>query len=146
VDALKNKKYNQSLKFIQQAKQWPENLGVGKPYDADIDVRLEDWLAYLNYKALKSVKANEMLDLIIKNSDEVTSTDKYFTNADITARTFKQLNKDEEGKDWLRKESANYPDKNIAAWVISPDINSLPASIGDKEKMNADIINYLKGN
>jgi predicted Zn-dependent protease len=146
VDALKNKKYNQSLKFIQQAKQWPENLGVGKPYDADIDVRLEDWLAYLNYKALKSVKANEMLDLIIKNSDEVTSTDKYFTNADITARAFKQLNKDEEGKDWLRKESANYPDKNIAAWVISPDINSLPASIGDKEKMNADIINYLKGN
>ncbi len=72
IDALKNKKYNQSLNFIQQAKQWPENLGVGKPYDADIDVRLEDWIAYLNYKKMnKPNEATTILDSIIKNSNKV---------------------------------------------------------------------------
>ncbi|MEA4936795.1 MAG: DUF5107 domain-containing protein [Paludibacter sp.] len=29
---------------IAEARQWPRNLGVGKPYDENIDARLEDWL------------------------------------------------------------------------------------------------------
>jgi Tfp pilus assembly protein PilF len=145
IDALKNKKYNQSLKFIQEAKQWPENLGVGKPYDADIDVRLEDWIAYKNYKALnKTSKANAMLDSIIANSKEVASADKYFTNVIITMQAFQQLNKKEEGNEWLKEESENYPDKQITGWTTSVDINNLPASLNDREKLNAGIIKYLE--
>jgi len=29
---------------IAEARLWPRNLGVGKPYDENIDARLEDWL------------------------------------------------------------------------------------------------------
>jgi len=29
---------------ITEARLWPRNLGVGKPYDENIDARLEDWL------------------------------------------------------------------------------------------------------
>lgn len=147
VDALKNKKNNQSLKFIQEAKQWPENLGVGKPYDADIDVRLEDWIAYKNYKALsKTSLANQMLDSIITNSNQVSDADKYFSNTIITVYAFKELNKDEESKIWLQKESANYPDKQIAGWIASPGLENMPSSLSDRENLNADIINYLKKN
>ena len=112
IMAFKNKKYKQSISFIQQARQWPENLGVGKPYEADIDKRLEYWLTYLNYKAMsKQTDANEMLDSIITNSNEVSTADKYFTNTIITDRAFKQVNRNEDGFNWLQHESKNYTDK-----------------------------------
>jgi lipopolysaccharide biosynthesis regulator YciM len=144
VTAYKNKNYKQSISFVQQARQWPENLGVGKPYDVDIDNRLEYWLTYLNYKAInKTSDANKMLDSIINNSDEVEATDKYFTNAIITQLAFRQLNKNEEGLNWLQHESENFPDKKIATWIGAPDLNNLPIPLNDKEKANVDIINYL---
>ena len=43
---MQKKNYKASLKFISEARLWPENLGVGKPYDEDIDYRLEDWMTY----------------------------------------------------------------------------------------------------
>ena len=46
---IKAKKYNVSLNHIAEAKEWPINLGVGKPYQADIDERLEDWMEYYCY-------------------------------------------------------------------------------------------------
>jgi Tfp pilus assembly protein PilF len=145
ITAYKNKNYKQSLSFMQQAKQWPENLGVGKPYDADIDKRLEYWLAYLNYKAMnRTSDANKMLDSIITNSNEVSTTDKYFTNTIITGWSFKQLNKNAEGENWLQYETKNYADKNIATWIAAPSLNNLPASLSDKEKLNAEIINNVE--
>ena len=145
ITAYKNKNYKESFSFIQQARQWPENLGVGKPYDADIDKRLEYWLAYLNYKAMnRTSDANKMLDSIITNSNEVSTTDKYFTNTIITGWSFKQLNKNAEGENWLQYETKNYADKNIATWIAAPSLNNLPASLSDKEKLNAEIINNVE--
>jgi hypothetical protein len=147
VAAYKNKNYKQSISFIEQARRWPENLGVGKPYDADIDKRLEYWLAYLNYKAInKTGDANKMLDSVIINSDEVAVTDKYFTNTIITQLAFKQLDKSVEGENWLQHEGKSYPDKDIATWIASPDLNSLPALLNDKERLNAEIITSIEEN
>ena len=42
-----------ALPFIAKAREWPENLGAGRPYDADLDERLEDWLAYQCYQTQK---------------------------------------------------------------------------------------------
>ena len=36
VMEMKNKQYKKALKFIAEAKLWPQNLGVGKPYQEDI--------------------------------------------------------------------------------------------------------------
>ncbi|HEX5151133.1 MAG TPA: DUF5107 domain-containing protein [Parafilimonas sp.] len=145
VNAFKSKQYSKSINFIQQAKQWPEHLGVGKPYPENIDERLENWIMYSNYNAMhKQEKANAMLDSIIIHSNNVTGADKYFTNTIISAWAFKQLKKDEDGIQWLQHESNNYPDKNIAAWILKPDINNLPSSLSDREKTNASIINSLR--
>ena len=35
----------QPLAKVQQARMWPENLGVGRPYDDLVDERTEDWLS-----------------------------------------------------------------------------------------------------
>jgi hypothetical protein len=44
IEALGRKRPKEALKFMEAAGLWPENLGVGKPYDADIDIRLEQFL------------------------------------------------------------------------------------------------------
>ncbi len=41
--SLKNKKYKAAVAAVEKAKLWPENLGVGKPFD--VDERLENFLA-----------------------------------------------------------------------------------------------------
>jgi Tfp pilus assembly protein PilF len=41
---FKAKKYADASKNVADARLWLENLGVGKPYQADIDERLEDYL------------------------------------------------------------------------------------------------------
>jgi hypothetical protein len=43
--------YHNALADVEQSKLWPEHLGVGKPFDEDIDLRTEDFItAYCNAK------------------------------------------------------------------------------------------------
>ena len=48
VQLIKQKKYKEALKYIENSKKWPENLGAGKPYDPD--ERLQDLLSAYCYK------------------------------------------------------------------------------------------------
>lgn len=45
VDRMLKKQNRAALVKIEEAKLWPRNLGVGKPYEQVIDTRLEDWLS-----------------------------------------------------------------------------------------------------
>jgi hypothetical protein len=96
MNAYEAKQYKKALKFIAQARTWPENLGVGKPYD--VDERLPDFLESLCYKANGNKKNAALLEsriisftqtknyvpsgstdllsawLIRKNSDETKAT------------------------------------------------------------------------
>ena len=49
---LKKRQYSKALIFIDAAKEWPEHLGVGRPYAADEDLRLEEWMSYLCLRGL----------------------------------------------------------------------------------------------
>lgn len=53
---LKNKKYKKALQLIAAARVWPENLGVGKPYEQDVDERLEDWMSYRCHEQMGNKK------------------------------------------------------------------------------------------
>lgn len=43
--AIDKGRYREAMEYISEANEWPENLGVGKPYDELIDTTLEDWLS-----------------------------------------------------------------------------------------------------
>ncbi len=45
VGQMKAGRFDAALQRIVSAREWPERLGVGKPYPADTDERLEDYLA-----------------------------------------------------------------------------------------------------
>jgi tetratricopeptide (TPR) repeat protein len=67
VNEMKKKNYSKALAYVAESRKWPESLGVGRPYDSDIDERLEDWMAYTSYSKLGNKKAaKEMLDKILK--------------------------------------------------------------------------------
>ena len=38
--------FDAAMQLITKAREWPENLGAGKPYAEALDERLEDWLTY----------------------------------------------------------------------------------------------------
>ncbi|MDR0757285.1 MAG: DUF5107 domain-containing protein, partial [Tannerella sp.] len=44
-------KYREAISDVEQSKLWPEHLGVGKPYDEDIDLSVENYIVeYCNAK------------------------------------------------------------------------------------------------
>ena len=76
------------MSFISEAKQWPENLGVGKPYDEDIDDRLENWMNYLcNSNLKKTTDADQSLQKIV----EFNSQNVYPENALVTVWALRKV-------------------------------------------------------
>jgi hypothetical protein len=50
LDLIKSKKYSKALESITRSKNWPTNLGVGKPYL--VDERMEEFIAMHCYQKL----------------------------------------------------------------------------------------------
>ena len=75
-------KYKEAAKYVAQSREWPDRLGVGKPYDELIDNTLEDWLdAVICQRLGQTAKAAEYLQKVAakdasgiwqKNFEEVT--------------------------------------------------------------------------
>jgi tetratricopeptide (TPR) repeat protein len=42
LDLIKSKKYPEAMKMIEKSKEWPEHLGVGKPYE--VETIIQDYL------------------------------------------------------------------------------------------------------
>ena len=54
---VEQKKYPQAIKFVNDARKWPENLGSGSPYNPD--TRLHDFIAAFCQKKLGNVNEAE---------------------------------------------------------------------------------------
>lgn len=119
VAALKQKKAGVAKKFIQQAALWPENLGVGKPYDADIDTRLEDWMLYLTESKKEGAAAKSLLQKIIRFTPATENTINNFlpSNALITALAISNANGKEQANNWLEQQASAFPAyKDVFDW------------------------------
>jgi tetratricopeptide (TPR) repeat protein len=121
ADEMKKKNYQQALNYIQAARQWPEHLGVGKPYDDQIDERLEDWLAYeVLMKMGEKNTAKQMLDKI-EGFTPVNDRGDAYANANelIRAWALKQKGQSDAAEkllqDWLNKE----PQNAVAQWAMN---------------------------
>src|SRR5205085_9296246 len=102
------------------ARQWPENLGVGKPYDSDIDERLEDWLAYENYAKLNNEQAaQQMLTKIlsfnlVNNNGNISPS----SNNLISAWALQKTGKAEQGEKLLQNWLNKSPNNKLAQWAM----------------------------
>ena len=121
LDEMEKKNYKNALQYIAASKQWPENLGVGKPYPEDIDERVEDWLAYENYVRLGDKEAaRQMLDVILAfkpykdESGNIIPSVKNLVTAWALQKTGKADEAEKLLKRWIEKEPGN----KLAKWTI----------------------------
>jgi tetratricopeptide (TPR) repeat protein len=121
VAEMKNKQYKKALQFIAGAKLWPENLGVGKPYDEDIDGRLENWLSYLCYTGLgNNTAAGQSLQKIIAFTPKVDNTVMNFLPANhlVSAWAIEKTNSAKKAEEWLKEQAALFPANKIIQWSL----------------------------
>ncbi len=72
LSRLKKGDPRDAIKYIDRARQWPENLGVGRPYD--VDERIEDFAEALCFeKAGEKAKAGRLYDAVLKATQKYRS-------------------------------------------------------------------------
>lgn len=118
--ALNNRKYNKAIKFVKQAKLWPVNLGVGRPYN--VDERLED---YILTRAYKLKGDNENAAIFASKVMNYTHPDIQQENSALYLQLV-LLNRD--GQDikaelLLAKLLQKYPESNYMKWVATKIVN-----------------------
>jgi len=137
VIEMKKKAYKKALQFISGAKLWPPNLGVGKPYNEDIDERLEDWLNYQCYSSLgNNTLASQSLQKIIGFTPKVDNTVLNFLPANdlVSAWAIEKASTAKNAKNWLQSQTFVYPDNKNIQWCLQVYCKQQPDSLTEDEK------------
>jgi len=68
LEFIQNQEYSHAGEMIERARLWPENLGVGKPYD--VDTRVEDFLEGLCHERMdRPLQAQALYDQILADTE-----------------------------------------------------------------------------
>lgn len=114
VDEIESRNYKSALSAIDKAKRWPENLGAGKPYDEDIDLRLENYLeALVLEKSRQRDKARQKYEEIISSK----TSGRHQINTLFTALALKKMNREDEGAKLLKEWIEQQPQNEMARWA-----------------------------
>ena len=104
LDEMKTKNFKKALESIGMARQWPFNLGVGKPYL--VDESLEYYIAYQAYTKLKDKKSAETMDkniILALDKQEHPADVHRFLSALIFRKNGNQTKADQIMKEMLEK-------------------------------------------
>lgn len=113
-DALKENHFESAIEYAQLAKEWPVNLGVGKPFD--IDERLDDFvIAYAYEKMGEKVKAEAYYETILRHTTPVYINEN--SKLLLQAILLKKYHKEEKALDLIKSAAANHPDNRYIHWV-----------------------------
>jgi tetratricopeptide (TPR) repeat protein len=146
LSLMKAGQYKKAIPFIKAAQLWPENLGSGKPYDNEIDTRLEDWMSYLCLlKINKTSEANQSLQRIIAFTPKIDNTVSNFFIANhlVTAWSLEKSTGHKEASDWLDKENKKYPGNAILQWCKAAFENKKTSIPEDIKDANAKMLQAL---
>lgn len=117
MELLREKKYKQVLKSVEASKEWPENLGVGKPYDNMIDNRLENYLEAKVYAGQGNyVKAEELWSSIASYQPEYSS----FRSANLlSVLALRELGKEQEADRIVASWATDFLGDRVAQWCTA---------------------------
>ena len=121
VAEIKKNQYKKAWQLIEGAKLWPANLGVGKPYQDNIDERLEDWLSYICYSGLnKKSTAAQFLQRIVSFTPKVDNTIMNFLPANqlVAAWAIEKTFSANKATEWLQQQGKLYPANKIIQWAL----------------------------
>lgn len=134
IQEIQKNNYKKGLQFINESKLWPLNLGVGKPYDEDIDLKLEDWMIYVIYE--KTGK-KEMAKTYLQKISGATANYPRTTDL-ITAWAMEKRDQKQEAILWLDQMLQKHPENKTMLWSKAMFLKQPVDFLPDNEK-NATI-------
>jgi hypothetical protein len=112
LEEMQKQNYQKALEYTAAARQWPENLGVGKPYENDIDERLENWLDFQNYTKLENKPATQQaLGKILSFTSSLAKDRRPSANDLVYAWALQQSGKEGEAEKLLKDAVLRSPEK-----------------------------------
>ena len=124
IKSIESGKYNKTIKLVEKAKLWPENLGVGRPYD--VDERLEDNILVLVYGAKGDTKSEtEYAEKVLnyKHPEYQRENSRLYLQLSL----LKEKGKEKEAEKLLTKFLKEDPESKYLRWVEAKYKNSKDA-------------------
>ena len=131
TDLLKKKKYEEAIRMIEKSKEWPENLGVGKPYD--VDTRIQDYMKIICLEKMNRKKeTDELRKSVIDYTKQHLMSPSF--NSILAVRLLRDQGKTDEANELIQKISnSSNTDNPVIMWIIASEKNDL-AAIKELEK------------
>lgn len=112
LQAIANKEYQRAIEQIEKSKIWIRNLGVGKPYDADIDNRTEEYLtAYCLEQMGQADRAKAHYQQVAKQTQWLNS------NTVLSALALRKLGQANQAKALLTQYQQTNNNASVAEWA-----------------------------
>lgn len=149
-ESLNDKNYKNALKLIAASRIWPERLGAGKPYEADIDERLEDWMNYYCHEKMgKRESAQASLKQLLERYKNFNSTSKESLEATlVTLWAIEKTSNKEKANEFLSEKLRSHNDNKYLLWVKAVFQNSkpeLPENEKDASIRILEVLSKLQG-
>ena len=117
MEQLSHKNYKQVVKSVETSKEWPENLGVGKPYDNMIDNRLED---YLEAKAAAGQGDSRKTSALLAAVADYTISRSHFEPGNLlSALALRESGKVQEADHMVAAWSTDFPENRVVQWCTA---------------------------
>lgn len=111
LEAIDKRNYKSAIKSVEKSEIWIENLGVGKSYDEDIDLRTENYiLAYCYEKLGQQAEADKYYNEIIAQKGFKNS------NTILTLLAYKKFGRSSEAKELLDSYLNYNSNQLVAEW------------------------------
>ncbi len=137
IESISQQDYSRAKELLLEGKEWPENLGVGKPYDPD-DRRFDYLLAHVELKTNNKGKAQDLqqafLNKFIKNK-RAKDLDQVLALKMMTSFDRDQITQD--------LSLAGHDDTKEGAWMLAI-MNKDSHKISELEKANPSLFGGLQ--
>ncbi len=125
LDYFTQKRYLKALTDIEEARKWPETLGVGRPYVTD--ERIEDYLSGLCYLQMNQAAESEkyFMKVIDYTKVQQPAWDSPYL---LAAQCYKLLSKEDDGDHLLTGWMKSQPASALMMWTVAVYTDNKPAA------------------
>lgn len=134
IDSYKKKEYKKALKYVEASQEWIENLGVGKPYEENLDNRSEQYLQAMIYNKMgEKEKGLELIEHVAAKNLPLNS------NTILTALALEKLSRNSEANELIDKYQTVHFNGDAARWskAIFEKNRALAKEIDEQSTMNS---------
>lgn len=136
LEMIEQENYDQALDYIENSRNWPEHLGVGKPYNPDN--RLQDYLeAYIHSRRGNKSRAEALLKSVIKYTESRRNS--WRPNHLISALAYRKLGQQDKAMALLKDWKSEQPNNSLANWSYNFLKGETGNSQPEPEEVNTNI-------